>query len=859
MQTTNSIRESFISFFEKKSHKQVNSSSVISKDDPSLMFVNAGMNQFKNIFLGYQKPDFKRVVNSQKCLRVSGKHNDLDQVGHDTYHHTFFEMLGNWSFGDYGKEKAIEYAWEFLVKICGLDKTRIYVTVFNGNDKDNISKDEETFNLWKSFLPDHNILYFDKDDNFWEMGDTGPCGPSTEIHYDNRNISEINKISGREIVNKNHPEVIEIWNIVFIKYNRSLAGKLSDLSTLYIDTGMGLERLAMIMQKKKSNYDIDIFQSIIKKITDDYKLEYGREKKIDIALRVIADHARAAVFSISDGLVPSNNKSGYVIRRIIRRASRYAYTELEIKEPCIFKLADTIANIYSTTYNEIGENLEMIKNLIFSEEKMFLKTLSLGLKRINKYFIDKTNISGDQIFELYDTYGFPYDLTKDILIDKGLLPDEKNFKKALDIQKNRSRSAGKTIIGDWVIVSDMKSSEFIDYDILEMSVRIVRYRQVEKSNKKIFQIVLDQTPFYPESGGQVADKGVIKNNTDKIKILDVKKENNIVVHDVDQLPKDLASELVASVDLERRHLISINHTATHIIHNVLRKNIGVHVQQKGSFLDENYLRFDFSNNESISKDDLLDIENSVNDIIYKNYTVKIEEMDLEDAKDRGAIMLFEEKYKDKVRVVSFHDSVELCGGTHVKSTSEIGLLKIVKETSVSSGIRRIEAITSKVAFNFLNQIESSSKKITEFIKEKNFDLAVNKMIDNYSSTHKQLVEVKLSLIRHKFESKINSLSDDLIVVSELDFVNFKDLKQLGPILSNKNLNNEIILFFVKDNDNYSIMIHVPKKYQTKYQADILVKKLTKNYGGGGGGNKSIAFAGGLSRISEKVIMDFLNK
>ena len=859
MQTTNSIRESFISFFEKKSHKQVHSSSVISKDDPSLMFVNAGMNQFKDVFLGYQKPDFKRVVNSQKCLRVSGKHNDLDQVGHDTYHHTFFEMLGNWSFGDYGKEKAIEYAWEFLINICGLDKTRIYVTIFNGNKQDNILKDEETFNLWKSYLPDDNILFFDKDDNFWEMGDTGPCGPSTEIHYDNRNISEINKISGREIVNKNHPEVIEIWNIVFIKYNRSLAGKLSDLSTLYIDTGMGLERLAMIMQKKKSNYDIDIFQSIIKKITDDYKLEYGSEKKIDIALRVIADHARAAVFSISDGLVPSNNKSGYVIRRIIRRASRYAYTELEIKEPCIFKLVDTIANIYSTTYNEIGENLEMIKNLILSEEKMFLKTLSLGLKRINKYFIDKTNISGDQIFELYDTYGFPYDLTKDILIEKGLVPDEKNFKKALDIQKNRSRSAGKTIIGDWVIVSDMKSSGFIDYDILEMTVRIVRYRHVEKANKKTFQIVLDQTPFYPESGGQVADKGVIKNNTDKIKILDVKKENNIIVHDVDQLPKDLASELVASVNLERRHLISINHTATHIIHNVLRKNIGVHVQQKGSFLDENYLRFDFSNNESISKDDLLDIENSVNDIIYKNYTVKIEEMDLEDAKERGAIMLFEEKYKDKVRVVSFHDSVELCGGTHVKSTSEIGLLKIVKETSASSGIRRIEAITSKVAFNFLNQIESSSKKITEFIKEKNFDLAVDKMIDNYSSTHKKLLEAKSSLIRHQFESKINSLSDDLIVVSELDFVNAKDLKQLGPILLNKNLDNEIILFLVKDNDKYSIMTYVPKKYQIKYQADVLVKKLTKSFGGGGGGNKSVAFAGGLSRISEKIIVDFLKK
>ena len=859
MQTTNSIRESFISFFEKKSHKQANSSSVISKDDPSLMFVNAGMNQFKDIFLGYQKPDFKRVVNSQKCLRVSGKHNDLDQVGHDTYHHTFFEMLGNWSFGDYGKEKAIEYAWEFLVKICGLEKSRIYVTVFNGNKEDNISKDEETFNLWKSYLPDDNILYFDKDDNFWEMGDTGPCGPSTEIHYDNRNISEINKISGREIVNKNHPEVIEIWNIVFINYNRSLAGKLSDLSTLYIDTGMGLERLAMIMQKKKSNYDIDIFQSIIRKITDDYKLNYGSEKKIDIALRVIADHARAAVFSISDGLIPSNNKSGYVIRRIIRRASRYAYTDLEIKEPCIFKLVDTIAKIYSTTYNEIGENLEMIKNLILSEEKMFLKTLSLGLKRINKYFTDKTNISGDQIFELYDTYGFPYDLTKDILIEKGLVPDEKNFKKALDIQKNRSRSVGKTIIGDWTVVSDMKSSGFIGYDILEMTVRIIRYRQVEKANKKIFQIVLDQTPFYPESGGQVADKGVIKNKTEKIKILDVKKENNIVVHDVDQLPEDLAKELVASVNIERRHLISINHTATHILHNVLRKNIGVHVQQKGSFLDENYLRFDFSNNDSISKDDLLDIENSVNDIIYKNYTIKIEEIDLKEAKDRGAIMLFEEKYQDKVRVVSFHDSVELCGGTHVKSTSEIGLLKIVKETSVSSGIRRIEAITSKAAFNFLNQIESSSKKITEFIKEKNFDLAVDKMIYNYSSNHKQLIEVKSSLIRHKFESKINSLSDDLIVVSELDFVNVKDLKQLGPILFNKNLDNEIILFFVKDNDKYSIMIYVPKKYQMKFQADILIKKLTKKFGGGGGGNKSIAFAGGLSRISEKIIIDFLKK
>jgi len=859
MQTTNSIRESFISFFEKKLHKQVNSSSVVSKDDPSLMFVNAGMNQFKDIFLGYQKPEFKRVVNSQKCLRVSGKHNDLDQVGHDTYHHTFFEMLGNWSFGDYGKEKAIEYAWEFLIKICGLDRSRIYVTVFNGNKQDNISKDEETFNLWKSYLPDDNILYFDKDDNFWEMGEIGPCGPSTEIHYDNRNISEIKKISGREIVNKNHPEVIEIWNIVFIKYNRSLAGKLFDLSTLYIDTGMGLERLAMIMQKKKSNYDIDIFQSIIKKITDDYKLKYGREKKIDIALRVIADHARAAVFSISDGLVPSNNKSGYVIRRIIRRASRYAYTELEIKEPCIFKLVDTIAYIYSSSYNEISENLEMIKNLILSEERMFLKTLSLGLKRINKYFIDKTNISGDQIFELYDTYGFPYDLTKDMLIEKGLVPDEKNFKKALDIQKNRSRSAGKIVIGDWVVISDTKSSDFVGYDILEMTVRIIRYRQVEKANKKIFQIVLDQTPFYPESGGQVADKGVIINKANKIKILDVKKENNIVVHDVDQLPEDLANTFVACVNFERRHLISINHTATHILHNVLRKNIGIHVQQKGSFLDENYLRFDYSNNESISKDDLLEIENSVNDIIYKNYTVKIEEMDLKDAKDMGAMMLFEEKYKDKVRVVSFHDSVELCGGTHVKSTSEIGLFKIVKETSVSSGIRRIEAITSKVAFNFLNKIESSSKKIIDFTKEKNFDLAVDKIIDNYLATNKQLVEVKSSLIQHKFESKINSLSDDLIVVSELDFVNTKELKHLGPFLHSKNLDNEIISFFVKEKDKYSIMIHVPKKYQTKYQADILVKILTNNFGGGGGGNKSIAFAGGLSRISEKVIIDSLKK
>lgn len=859
MHTTSSIRDSFISFFKKKSHVRVNSTSVISKSDPSLMFVNAGMNQFKDVFLGYQKPDFKRVVNSQKCLRISGKHNDLDQVGHDTYHHTFFEMLGNWSFGDYGKEKAIEYAWEFLVNVCGLDKSRMYVTVFSGDNQDNISQDKETFDLWKSYLPDDNILYFDKDDNFWEMGDTGPCGPSTEIHYDNRDISEIDKICGGELVNKNHPEVIEIWNIVFINYNRSQDGSLSKLSTLYVDTGMGLERLAMLMQRKKSNYDIDIFQSIIKKITEDNKVRYGEEKKIDIALRVIADHVRAAVFLISDGLVPSNNKSGYVIRRILRRASRYAYTELGVKEPYIFNLVDIVAEIYFTTYDEITQNLEMIKNLIYSEEKMFLKTLSHGLKRINKYFVDKKNISGDQIFELYDTYGFPYDLTKDILIENRVIPDEKNFRKALEIQKNRSRAVGKIVFGDWTIVSDIQSSGFIGYDKLKTTVVITRYRQVEKSKKKIYQIVLDQTPFYPESGGQVSDKGILKTKTEKIKILDVKVENNIVIHDVDQLPEDIASELEANVNKERRHLISVNHTATHILHNVLRKNIGIHVQQKGSFLDENYLRFDYSNNESISKDELFDIENSVNDIIFKNYTVNIQEMSLKDAKDQGAIMLFEEKYLNKVRVVSFHDSIELCGGTHVKSTSEIGLLKIVKETSVSSGIRRIEAITNKVAFNFLNKIEFSSKKIIEFIREKNFDIAANKLIDNYRSTQKKLIEVKSSLILNKFESKINSINNDLIVVSELDFVNIKDLKQLGPILKNKNLSNQIILFFVKEKDKYSIVLHVPKKYQTKYQADNLVKKLTKKFGGGGGGNKSIAFAGGLTKISERAVIECLEK
>ncbi len=708
--TAKEIRESFKKFFESKEHLIVPSAPMVVKDDPTLMFTNAGMNQFKDIILGNATPKCRRQADSQKCLRVSGKHNDLEEVGHDTYHHTMFEMLGNWSFGDYFKKEAISWAWEYIVDVLKIDPKDLYATVFEGSPEEGLSRDDEAAGIWEQFLPKDHIINGNKHDNFWEMGDTGPCGPCSEIHVDSRSEEEKAKVPGRELVNKDHPQVIEIWNLVFMQYNRKADGSLEGLPAKVIDTGMGFERLVRTLQGKTSNYDTDVFQPLIKVLGDMAGCKYGEDEKKDIAMRVVVDHLRAIAFAIADGQLPSNAKAGYVIRRILRRAVRYGYTFLGQKEAFIYKLVPTLVDEMGDAFPEIGAQQKLVMKVMQEEESSFLRTLENGIKLLQGVIDEtkaagKTEIAGDKAFTLFDTFGFPLDLTELICREQGLTVDEKGFDVCMQEQKNRARNAAEVKLGDWVTLSDVES-EFVGYDYTEHPAHIIKYREVQQKKRTAYEVILDKTPFYGEMGGEIGDSGVLVSENEEIKVLDTKKENGLSIHIVDKLPEQPEAEFMACVDVERRHAIEANHTCTHLLDEALREVLGTHVEQKGSLVTADYLRFDFSHFEKVTPEQLREVEHIVNAKIREDIPLKeYRDYPIEKAKELGAIALFGEKYGDKVRVVQFGTSVEFCGGCHAQSTGRLGMVRIVSESSIAAGVRRIEAITGKAVEEMLDKMQ----------------------------------------------------------------------------------------------------------------------------------------------------------
>ena len=726
------IRATFLNFFQEKSHLIVHSAPMVTKDDPTLMFVNSGMAPFKEYFLDNGTPKKNRLTDSQKCLRVSGKHNDLEEVGYDTYHHTLFEMLGNWSFGDYFKKEAITWAWELLTEVYKIDKDILYVTVFEGAEDDNLKMDSEAYDLWKQLISEDRILKGNKKDNFWEMGEQGPCGPCSEIHVDIRSEEEKAIIDGKDLINKDHPQVVEIWNLVFMQYNRKANGSLEELPNKHIDTGMGFERLCMVLQNVKSNYDTDVFTPIIREIETITDVKYGENLKQDIAIRVISDHVRAVAFSIADGQLPSNNGAGYVIRRILRRAVRYGFTFLNKKEPFIHRLVGVLSEKMGTAFPELKAQKQLIENVIKEEENSFLRTLDQGLVLLDR-IIETTSgsqVSGDKAFELYDTFGFPIDLTSLILSEKGLTLDEKGFEAELQKQKNRSRAASEMTTDDWTIILNDATEEFIGYDSLASKVKLTRYRKVvSKKDGEMYQLVFNLTPFYPEGGGQVGDKGYLEvPNGDVVYIVDTKKENNVIIHLAKNLPRHLNETLNAVVDAKQRYRTACNHTATHLLHQALREVLGPHVAQKGSAVHSKYLRFDFSHFSKVTPDELQDIENFVNARISGKLPLEEKRnISMQQAIDEGALALFGEKYGDTVRAIKFGQSVELCGGTHVKNTGDIWHFKIKSEGAVASGIRRIEAITNDAVKDFYFDNNNTLFEIKELLNNTK-DLRTLKML-----------------------------------------------------------------------------------------------------------------------------------
>ena len=710
MMTAKEIRESFKKFFESKQHLIVPSAPMVVKDDPTLMFTNAGMNQFKDIILGNATPKCRRQADSQKCLRVSGKHNDLEEVGHDTYHHTMFEMLGNWSFGDYFKKEAISWAWEYIVDVLKIDPKDLYATVFEGSPEEGLERDDEAAAIWEQFLPKDHIINGNKHDNFWEMGDTGPCGPCSEIHVDSRPEAEKALVPGRELVNKDHPQVIEIWNLVFMQYNRKADGSLEGLPAKVIDTGMGFERLVRTLQGKTSNYDTDVFQPLIKVLGDMAGCRYGDDEKKDIAMRVVVDHLRAIAFAIADGQLPSNAKAGYVIRRILRRAVRYGYTFLGQKEAFIYKLVPTLVQEMGDAFPEIAAQQQLVMKVMQEEESSFLRTLDNGIKLLQGVIDEtkaagKTEIAGDKAFTLFDTFGFPLDLTELICREQGLSVDEKGFDTCMQEQKSRARNAAEVKLGDWQTLSDAES-EFVGYDFTEHPAHIIKYREVQQKKRTAYEVILDKTPFYGEMGGEIGDTGVLVSENEEIKVLDTKKENGVATHIVDKLPQHPEAEFMACVDVERRRAIEANHTCTHLLDEALREVLGTHVEQKGSLVTADGLRFDFSHFEKVTPEQLREVEHIVNAKIRENIPLKeYRDYPIEKAKELGAIALFGEKYGDKVRVVQFGTSVEFCGGCHAQSTGQLGMVKIISESSIAAGVRRIEAITGQAVEEMLDKMQ----------------------------------------------------------------------------------------------------------------------------------------------------------
>ena len=854
MLTSKEIRQSFLDFMASKGHQVVPSAPMVIKDDPTLMFTNAGMNPWKGIILGNDPIKYPRVADSQKCLRVSGKHNDLEEVGHDTYHHTMFEMLGNWSFGDYFKKDAIDFAWEYIVDVLKIDPSNLYATVFEGSPEEGLSRDEEAASIWAKHLPADHILNGNKHDNFWEMGDTGPCGPCSEIHVDSRSAEERAQVPGRELVNKDHPQVIEIWNIVFMQYNRKADGSLEPLAKKVIDTGMGFERLVRTIQGKTSNYDTDVFQPMLKKIGAICGCEYGKDEKTDVAMRVIADHIRTIAFAITDGQLPSNEKAGYVIRRILRRAVRYGYTFLNMRSAFLYQLVPQLIADMGVAYPELVQQEAQITPVIKSEEEAFLRTLEKGIGLLDKLMDEarragKTEISGVDVFTLKDTYGFPLDLTELILRENGFTTNEEEYNKALEHQKSMGREANKQDLGDWTVLEEGET-EFVGYDELSCETKILRYRQVSQKGKSFYQVVLNKTPFYAEMGGEVGDTGYLRMEDLKFKILDSKRENNLPVHILAELPSDPRATFVAEVDAARRQAIMCNHSATHILHYALREVLGKHVEQKGSLVTPDSLRFDFSHFQKVTPEELRQVEILANSIIRQD--IHLEEhrhMPIAEAKALGAMALFGEKYGDDVRVIKYGPSVELCGGCHVSSTGKIGCVRILMETSIAAGIRRIEAVTAAKAdeLYYIAQDTLSGLK-SLFNNTPDLAGAIHKFIDENAALKKQIEQFMAEKIVRYRDELIDRAEDfgDIKLVRLQGEGNPELLRGVLPMLRGKFTDVKFAVLAAIECDGkptIAVFLSQPLVDAGK-NAGAMIKSAAKNIQGGGGGQPWMATAGG---------------
>ena len=863
------IRRKFLEFFEEKGHLIVPSAPLVLKSDPTLMFTNSGMVQFKDYFLGNAKPPSPRIADTQKCLRVSGKHNDLEEVGIDTYHHTMFEMLGNWSFGDYFKKEAIAWAWELLTEVYGLPKDRLYVTVFGGDQEDGLPVDTEARDLWSTIVNEDRILLGSRKDNFWEMGDTGPCGPCSEIHIDLRPDDEVKKTPGRELVNRDHPQVIEIWNLVFMEFNRKADGSLERLPARHVDTGMGFERLCMAIQKKASTYDTDVFEPILDFIGKSANVTYGQDPRTDIAMRVVADHIRAVAFAVADGQLPSNTGAGYVIRRILRRAVRYGFTFLNFKEPFLHKLVHLVAGLFKDVFPELEKQKVYVSKVILEEEVSFLRTLEKGLKRLDHLHqeLGEGVISGEQAFELYDTYGFPFDLTALIARERGMRVDEEGFRAAMERQKSRSRADAVRETGDWTEVTPAELTEFVGYEHLEADVRITRYRKSVYKNKETYQLVFDRTPFYAESGGQVGDTGYLVAGDERIRITDTRKENELIVHFASELPRNPEGIYKAVVDRDKRLRTRNNHTATHLLHAALREVLGKHVEQRGSLVNEKLLRFDFSHFTPMTPEEIAKVEELVNARIRDN--IRLDErrnVPLQEAKKMGAMALFGEKYGDYVRVIIFDPafSVELCGGTHVGSTGEIGLFKIVSEGSVAAGVRRIEAVTSAEALRFVqNQLDLLHEVRNIFKNPKDLVAAASNLVAEKQRLEKKLEELYLQQamqLKDRLAEKARKVNGYHVIMERVAVPNADALKQIAYALRNQF--DDLFLVLAAEIDSkpqVAVMIGEKLMASNRFHAGNLVRELAKEIGGGGGGQPFFATAGGRNLAGLDTVLEKARK
>ncbi|TVR82058.1 MAG: alanine--tRNA ligase [Chitinophagaceae bacterium] len=861
------IRQKFLDFYQQKDHKIIESAPMVLKNDPTLMFTNAGMNQFKDIFLENKKASDKRVANSQKCLRVSGKHNDLEEVGKDTYHHTMFEMLGNWSFGDYFKKEAIEMAWELLTQVYKLDKKSLYVTYFEGSVEDNLGPDDETKKMWESLIDESRILKGNKADNFWEMGDVGPCGPCSEIHIDLRTAEEKSKIDGKELVNAGHPQVVEIWNLVFIQYNRLSDGHLQLLPNRHVDTGMGFERLCMALQKKTSNYDTDLFAPLIKAIGEESKQKYGKNEQTDIAIRVIADHVRAVAFAIADGQLPSNTGAGYVIRRILRRAVRYAFSFLSIQKSFLFTLVKELTEIYAGIYPELQKQQEFIEKVMLEEENNFRKTLESGLKRFDDYISSHSKadkiVDGNFAFELYDTFGFPPDLTALLAEENSFSFDETGFNKAMSLQKKRSKDASKKELDDWVNVSEGENSVFVGYDHLETDCKIIRYRKVQASGKEFYHIILDKTPFYAESGGQTGDKGVLSFEDDTIEIIDTIKENELTIHVSKKQPKDAKSRCRAIVLADNRENTSANHSATHLLHASLKKILGNHVEQKGSLVRADYLRFDFSHFQKMTDEEIRQIEQMVNEKIRENIALDEQRnVPFKEAIAKGATALFGEKYSEEVRVITFEEnfSSELCGGTHVQSTGEIGVFKIISESAVSAGVRRIEAVTGQAAENWIYTRLEELSAVKKLLKNpQQITTAVEALLKDNQQMAKKIESLqaeKSGGVKEEIVAKIKEENGIKWFKGILDGSDSKQVKDIAFQLRQQ-FPDLIFIAGIIQSEKPQICIMISDSFTASHGLDAgkIVREAAVEIKGGGGGQAFFATAGGSDVSKLKSALD----